>query len=152
MAEDIGTLIRAPLKSGILTGKFTTNTVFEPTDHRGNWLKGALLERAVREADALMEIVAPMPPAEAALRFILNQDAVSTVIPGAKNVAQVDSNCAAGDGEGLPPTWTRRSARPCPATSNAGPDGGYSSSSTPGSPHMIDHVREGFPAHPSARM
>ncbi len=100
--EDIGTLIRAPLKSGILTGKFTTDTTFASTDHRGNWLKGDLLERAVKEADAVKELVAPMAPAEAALRFILNQEAVSTVIPGAKNAEQVDANCAAGDGTGLP--------------------------------------------------
>lgn len=101
VSRDIGTLIRAPLKSGILTGKFTKDTTFESTDHRGNWLKGELLERAVAEADAVKDAVAPMPAAEAALRFILNQDAVSTVIPGAKNTAQVDANCAAGDGQGF---------------------------------------------------
>ena len=99
--EGIGTLIRAPLKSGILAGKFTTETTFESTDHRGNWLKGDLLARAVKEADAVKAAAAPMPCAEAALRFILNQQAVSTVIPGGKNPRQVAANCAASDGHGL---------------------------------------------------
>jgi len=99
--KGIGTLIRAPLKSGILTGKFTKDTVFESTDHRGNWLKGDLLARAVEEADAVKSAATPMSCAEASLRFILNQPAVSAVIPGAKNVAQIEANCAAGDGKGL---------------------------------------------------
>ena len=102
VTENIGTLIRAPLKSGILTGKFTTETTFEPTDHRGNWLKGDLLARAVREADAVKAAAAPMSCAEASLRFILNQKGVTTLIPGGKNPQQVTMNCAAADGKGLP--------------------------------------------------
>lgn len=101
VSEGIGTLIRAPLKSGILSGKFTTDTVFESSDHRSNWLKGEVLARAVAEADAVSAAAAPMSAAEASLRFILNQRAVSSVIPGAKNPAQVEKNAAAGDGQGL---------------------------------------------------
>lgn len=99
--KGIGTLIRAPLKSGILTGKFTLDTTFPSSDHRANWLKGELLERAVAEADAVNRIAGPMPAAEAALRFILNQQAVSSVIPGAKTPEQVEKNAAASDGKGL---------------------------------------------------
>ena len=99
--RNIGTLIRAPLKSGILTGKFTRETVFETTDHRANWLTGDMLDRAVAQADAFAAAVAPMPPAEAALRFILNQAGVSTIIPGAKNPEQVERNCAASHGKAL---------------------------------------------------
>lgn len=99
----IGTLIRAPLKSGILAAKFTTETEFPPTDHRRNWLKGDLLARAVKEANAVRAIVAPMSPAEASLRFILNQRAVSTIIVGGKTPEQVQRNCVASDGRGLGP-------------------------------------------------
>jgi aryl-alcohol dehydrogenase-like predicted oxidoreductase len=101
LERNIGVLVRAPLKSGILAAKFTRNTVFESTDHRGNWLKGDLLERAVGEADALKRAVEPMPAAEAALRFALSQDAVSSLIPGAKTSEQVERNSAASDGVGL---------------------------------------------------
>lgn len=114
--EDIGTLIRAPLKSGILTGKFTKDAVFESTDHRGNWLKGDLLARAVAEADAVKTAAAPMPAAEASLRFILNQEAVSSVIPGAKNPEQVEKNVAAADGKGLDPAVERRIRDAVPGT------------------------------------
>jgi len=99
--ERIGTLIRAPLKSGILAAKFTTETRFPSTDHRANWLKGEVLARAVREADAVKAAVAPMPAAEAALRFVLNQRAVSSIIAGAKTPEQVEHNVAASDGKGL---------------------------------------------------
>lgn len=99
--EKIGTLIRAPLSSGILAAKFTKDTVFPPDDHRGNWLKGELLARAVAEAEALRKAAAPLPPAEAALRFILNQPAVTCIIVGAKTPEQVERNCAASDGKGL---------------------------------------------------
>jgi len=114
--ENIGTLIRAPLKSGILTGKFTKDTVFESTDHRGNWLKGDLLARAVAEADAVKAAAAPMPAAEASLRFVLNQKAVSSVIPGAKNPEQVEKNVAAADGKGLDVAVERRIRDTVPGT------------------------------------
>ncbi|HQI76030.1 MAG TPA: aldo/keto reductase, partial [Candidatus Latescibacteria bacterium] len=87
--------------SGILAAKFTKDTVFPPDDHRGNWLKGELLARAVAEAEALRKAAAPLPPAEAALRFILNQPAVTCIIVGAKTPEQVERNCAASDGKGL---------------------------------------------------
>jgi aryl-alcohol dehydrogenase-like predicted oxidoreductase len=46
--------------------------------------------------------IAPEAIAETALRYILSHDAVSTVIPGMRSVRNVERNCAAGDGEGLP--------------------------------------------------
>lgn len=101
--KGIGTLIRAPLSSGILAAKFRTDTVFASDDHRGNWLKGDLLARAVVEADALKSAAAPIAPAEAALRFVLSQPAVSCVIAGAKTPEQIQRNCAASDGKGLSP-------------------------------------------------
>ncbi len=101
--RNVGVLVRAPLKSGILAAKFTRDTVFEPTDHRANWLKGDMLDAAVAEADSFAQAVSPMPAAEAALRFILNQQAVSAIIPGAKTPEQVERNCSVADGRGLDP-------------------------------------------------
>jgi aryl-alcohol dehydrogenase-like predicted oxidoreductase len=116
VGENIGTLIRAPLKSGILAAKFTTSTTFPSTDHRANWLKGALLERAVKEADTVKPLVAPMSAAEASLRFILNQRAVSTVIVGGKTPEQVQRNCAASDGRGLVPHLEKSIRQAVPGT------------------------------------
>jgi len=114
--RNIGVLVRAPLKSGILAAKFTRDTTFPSTDHRANWLKGALLERAVAEANAVKRIVAPMLAGEAALRFILNQRAASTLIPGAKTPEQVERNCAASDGKDLRPELDRAIRAAVPGT------------------------------------
>jgi len=114
--QGIGTLIRAPLKSGVLAAKFTTSTTFPSTDHRANWLKGPLLERAVKEADAVKAAVTPMSAAEASLRFLLNQTAVSTIIVGAKTPEQVERNCAASDGKGLSRELEQSIRRAVPGT------------------------------------
>jgi len=105
LQENIGIIVRVPLASGILTGKFTRETVFPDTDHRSNWLKGEMLERAVAKAEALKPLVrAPIRSlSELALRYCLSSPAVSTVIPGARNPEQVEANCAASDGQPLPP-------------------------------------------------
>jgi aryl-alcohol dehydrogenase-like predicted oxidoreductase len=46
--------------------------------------------------------IAPDAIAETALRYILSSDAVSSVIPGMRSIRNVERNCAAGDGRGLP--------------------------------------------------
>ncbi|MCC6445877.1 MAG: aldo/keto reductase [Armatimonadetes bacterium] len=103
--EGIGIIVRVPLASGILTGKFTRETVFDPTDHRANWLKGEMLEKAVAKTEALSALVGgPVRSlSELALRYCLASPAVSTLIPGAKNPRQVEANRAASDGYRLPP-------------------------------------------------
>ena len=108
----VATIIRVPLASGMLTGKITAASTFEPDDHRnfnrhgeafdvGETFSGVPFEdglQAVEELKALVPQGATL--AQLALRWILMFDGVSTIIPGAKTVRQVEDNSAAAD---LPP-------------------------------------------------
>ncbi|HAA75931.1 TPA: hypothetical protein DCE37_12515 [Candidatus Latescibacteria bacterium] len=95
-AKDVGIIVRVPLASGWLTGKYDENTVFPNEDHRSRRFgpeqvrqmanRVKLLDFLLEEADSL---------AEAAIRFTLMPSVVSTVIPGAKSPAQVAANVKA---------------------------------------------------------
>jgi aryl-alcohol dehydrogenase-like predicted oxidoreductase len=110
--KGVALIVRLPLNSGLLSGKFTKETQFAPDDHRnfnrdgqafnvGETFGGLPFETGVELADALKEIVPDgLTMAQMALRWILDFEAVSTVIPGAKNVTQVQANVSASD---LPP-------------------------------------------------
>lgn len=103
----IATIIRVPLASGMLTGKFTTATTFESDDHRrfnrhgeafdvGETFAGVPYETGLRAVEELKALVPPGATlAQLALRWILMFDGVTTVIPGGKTPAQVEDNCAA---------------------------------------------------------
>lgn len=108
----VGIIVRVPLASGLLSGKYDENTQFAPTDHRafnrhgeafdvGETFAGVPFEVGVAAA---REVAALTPPgattAQLALRWILDQPGVSTVIPGARNAAQAEGNAAA---DGLAP-------------------------------------------------
>ena len=99
-----GIIARVPLASGLLTGKYRPDTVFGSDDIRQNFLTPKRLEEATPRVDEVRSIVggAERSLAEASLRFVVANDAVSTTIPGAKNVHQIESNAAAGEGS-LPP-------------------------------------------------
>lgn len=105
----VGILARVPLASGLLTGKMTRETTFEPDDHRnfnrygedfdrGETFSGVDYETGL---DAVEEIRAITPEgmtmAQFALRWILMFDAVTCVIPGAKRPAQAEDNACAAD-------------------------------------------------------
>lgn len=109
---DVGIIVRVPLASGLLSGKFTRETEFAETDQRhfnrdgsafsvGETFAGIPFEAGI---DLVDEISALKPDgwsmAQFALRWILDFDAVSTVIAGASKPSQVQSNIAAAD---LPP-------------------------------------------------
>ena len=108
----VATIIRVPLASGMLTGKITAASTFEPDDHRnfnrhgeafdvGETFSGVPYDaglQAVEELKALVPQGATL--AQLALRWILMFDGVSTVIPGAKTAKQVEDNSAASK---LPP-------------------------------------------------
>lgn len=102
--KNVGIIVRVPLSSGLLTGKFTADTTFPPTDQRQNWLKGEKLKAGVGYVEQLRPLAEELglSLAELALRFVLSHPAVSVTIPGAKSPEQVDRNVAAGDGRGLP--------------------------------------------------
>jgi aryl-alcohol dehydrogenase-like predicted oxidoreductase len=94
-----GIIARVPLASGLLSGKFRTDTVFPADDVRQNFLTPKRLEEVVPRVDEAKSIIGGTARAlaEGALRFVLANDAVSTTIPGMRNVRQVEMNVAADE-------------------------------------------------------
>ncbi|TWD98845.1 aryl-alcohol dehydrogenase-like predicted oxidoreductase [Neobacillus bataviensis] len=107
--KGVGLLVRLPLASGLLTGKFTSNHVFEADDHRrfnengeafnvGETFAGLGFQKGVELADQLKWIAEGRTSmASAALRWILDQKEITCIIPGFKNVKQVEQNLSALD-------------------------------------------------------
>ncbi|OIJ93959.1 aldo/keto reductase [Streptomyces monashensis] len=111
-AAGVGIIARVPLASGLLSGKYTRDTVFPADDHRtynrhgeafdqGETFSGVDYATGV-EAAAEFAALAPegYTPAQLALRWIVEQDGVTTVIPGARSPEQARANAAAAK---LPP-------------------------------------------------
>lgn len=108
-ARGVAVIARVPLASGLLSGKLTAATTFAADDHRlfnrkgeafdvGETFAGVPYEvglAAVEEIRRLTPVGATM--AAFALRWILMADAVSVVIPGARNATQARANAAAAD-------------------------------------------------------
>jgi aryl-alcohol dehydrogenase-like predicted oxidoreductase len=94
-----GIIARVPLASGLLSGKFRPETTFATDDVRQNFLTAKRLEEATPRIDEMKSIVggASKSLAEAALQFVLADEAVSSTIPGARNVRQVEMNVAASE-------------------------------------------------------
>lgn len=112
LARKVGIIVRLPLASGLLSGKMTKQTSFPENDHRlfnrdgqhfnvGETFAGLPYELGVELADELKQLVPEgVSMAAWALRWCLDFEAVSTVIPGARNPQQVLSNVSAST---LPP-------------------------------------------------
>jgi aryl-alcohol dehydrogenase-like predicted oxidoreductase len=112
VARDVGVIARVPLASGLLTGKFDRSTHFASDDHRaynrhgesfdvGETFSGVDFETGLEAVEELRPLVpAGATLAQFALRWILDFEAVSTVIPGAKTPEQAVANAEAS---GLPP-------------------------------------------------
>jgi aryl-alcohol dehydrogenase-like predicted oxidoreductase len=110
--KGIGIIVRLPLASGLLSGKFTADTVFADTDHRnfnrdgaafnvGETFAGIPFETGVALVDGLKDSLPEgLSFADMANRWILDHPAVSTIIPGASAPGQVVRNARAS---GLPP-------------------------------------------------
>lgn len=98
-SKGYGIIARVPLASGLLTGKFRPDTVFGRDDVRQNFLTPKRLEEALSRVDEARSIIGGTARSltDAALRFVLADDAVSTTIPGARNVRQAELNAQAGD-------------------------------------------------------
>ena len=94
-----GIIARVPLASGLLTGKFRSGSTFAADDVRQNFLTQKRLEEALPRVDEVRAIIggSVRSLAEAALQFVLANDAVSTTIPGARNARQVETNVAASE-------------------------------------------------------
>jgi aryl-alcohol dehydrogenase-like predicted oxidoreductase len=102
----VGVIVRVPLASGLLSGKYTRETTFGADDHRnynrqgaafdvGETFAGVPYEVGLDAVEELKPLVKDGTLAQFALRWILMHDAVSTVIPGARNPEQAQGNAAA---------------------------------------------------------
>lgn len=112
--RNVGIIVRVPLASGLLTGKFDQHTNFQPGDHRhdnrqgeqfdkGETFSGVDYETGLRAVNELADAFAELTLTQAALRWPLMFEAVSCVIPGASRVEQVASNVAVSDLRTLTP-------------------------------------------------
>jgi aryl-alcohol dehydrogenase-like predicted oxidoreductase len=118
--RDVGVLARVPLASGMLTGKMTRDTVFEPTDHRlfnrhgesfdmGETFSGVDYGTGLDVVEELKRLVPEGATlAQVALRWILMHEGITTTIPGAKTPEQARANAAAADLAPLPPATMER--------------------------------------------
>lgn len=100
----IGVIVRVPFDEGALTGAITPETTFDEDDFRSGYFRG---DRKQQVQDRVRAIVGDLgivedEIAEVALRYILSNPAVSTVIPGMRSMRNVERNMAVGDGDGLP--------------------------------------------------
>lgn len=96
----IGVIVRIPLVFGLLTGKFTNETRFEPDDHRSFNLSPEKLEEHLASLNGLQPLFDEYPEqtmTQVSLRFCISHPASHTAIPGAKTPQQVADNCAAAD-------------------------------------------------------
>jgi aryl-alcohol dehydrogenase-like predicted oxidoreductase len=102
--HNIGIIVRVPFDEGALTGNVTPDTKFPEGDFRNNYFAGKrkhdVWEHIQDITEDLNIDVVQMP--EYALRYCLSFPAVSTVIPGMRNIKHVESNLAAGDKGPLP--------------------------------------------------
>ncbi|MFD2044784.1 aldo/keto reductase [Ornithinibacillus salinisoli] len=104
MEKGVGILARVPLASGLLTGKFQANAQFENDDHRhfnrdgqefniGETFAGLEFQKGVELSKELGWIAEGRGNmTRAALKWIMEQEAVTSVIPGFRNVNQVEDN------------------------------------------------------------
>ena len=108
-ARQVGILARVPLASGMLTGKMSRDSQFAADDHRnynrhgeafdvGETFSGVPYETGLAAVEELRAVMPQgMTMVQFALKWILSFDAVSTIIPGAKNPAQAADNAAASE-------------------------------------------------------
>jgi aryl-alcohol dehydrogenase-like predicted oxidoreductase len=94
--NDVAIIARVPFDEGTLTGNLTKETTFPPEDFRHNYFSPEKLIPSIERADVLRPLIpADSTMAEMALRYILSDDAVSTIIPGMRKITNVEANCAA---------------------------------------------------------
>jgi aryl-alcohol dehydrogenase-like predicted oxidoreductase len=104
--KNVALIVRVPLASGLLSGRFNKETKFESTDHRnynangeafntGETFSGIQFEQGVDFAEKIKALLPDDKTAQWALRWILDHPEVTTVIPGASKPSQVQSNVGA---------------------------------------------------------
>ena len=103
--KGIAVVVRQPLSSGLLSGQLTPDTIFAENDYRKTWPREkflADLER-VEEVKSIVGNEARSLP-QAALKFILANPTVSSVVPGMMSPAQVDDGVATSEASPLSAT------------------------------------------------
>jgi aryl-alcohol dehydrogenase-like predicted oxidoreductase len=104
--KGVALIIRVPLASGLLTGKFTEQTTFSANDHRnynkdgkafnaGETFSGIEFNEGVKITKEISQLLPDERMAQWAIRWILDHPEVTTVIPGASKISQVQSNMEA---------------------------------------------------------
>jgi aryl-alcohol dehydrogenase-like predicted oxidoreductase len=118
----VGIIARVPLASGLLSGRFTADTAFGEDDHRnfnregqafdkGETFSGIDYATGLEAVERLRPLVAEgVTMAQFALRWILDQEGVSVVIPGARNADQARGNASAAELAPLDPEVRARVA------------------------------------------
>lgn len=97
-AFDVGIIARVPFDEGTLTGTLTKESSWPKGDWRNTYFVPENLNSSVDHAEALRPLVPEgMTMAEMALRFILAEPRVGTIIPGMRKLKHVKSNLAASD-------------------------------------------------------
>jgi aryl-alcohol dehydrogenase-like predicted oxidoreductase len=100
---NVGVIARVPFDEGTLTGSLTKDTTWPEGDWRNSYFVPENLNASVDRAEALRPLVpAGQTMPEMALRFILDNPAVSTIIPGMRKLKHVEMNIGVSDGEPLP--------------------------------------------------
>jgi aryl-alcohol dehydrogenase-like predicted oxidoreductase len=100
---NIGVIARVPFDEGTLTGTLTRESTWPASDWRSTYFVPENLNSSVDHAEALRPIIPPgMTMAELALRWILADSRVSTIIPGMRKKRNVEANTAVSDGKALP--------------------------------------------------
>lgn len=129
--RNVGIIVRLPLASGLLSGKWNKDTKFASTDHRnfnangeafnvGETFSGLPFDKGVSFAEQLKQMVpSSIPLSQFALRWILDQPAVSTIIAGVTRPDQLRANVDATKREPVEPAlaekltdWYREKVRP----------------------------------------
>ena len=95
----VGVIVRVPLDEGGLTGRITPETTFPEGDFRNRYFAGDRKAQVAQHIDALTADlgISTDEVASVALRYILSEPAVSTVIPGMRTVRNVERNVAVTD-------------------------------------------------------
>jgi len=110
--KNVAIIVRVPLASGLLTGKYNQESTFSATDHRnynangdafnvGETFSGLEFSKGITFANQIAQKFPDQRTAQWAIRWILDHPEVTTVIPGATKVSQVESNMKASDLETL---------------------------------------------------
>ena len=100
---DVAIIARVPFDEGTLTGNLTLESTWPEDDWRSTYFVPENLKSSVEHSDALRPLIPDgMTMPEMALRFILNEQRVSTIIPGMRKLKHVEANIAASEAGPLP--------------------------------------------------